>query len=191
MRSELEVTAMGTSLRIASALLTLTLVPVAVGAQKVSYDFDRSTNFARLRSFALKPGTEQSSNPFVTERIANAISGNLSARGMSRTEENPDVYIIPNLSVAIQQEVTAYNTGYGPYGWYWGGGWGMTTYQVQNVQVDTLTIDMVDARTGELLWRGKGVREVNPNWKPEEVDKKVNKAVYKILKNFPPPYDDD
>src|SRR5262245_11968892 len=118
MRSELEARAMRTSLRVASALLTLTLVPVAAGAQKVSYDFDRSTNFGRLRSFALKPGTEQSSNPFVTERIENAISGALSARGMSRTEENPDVYVIPNLTAEIRQEVTAYNTGYGPYGWY-------------------------------------------------------------------------
>jgi hypothetical protein len=62
---------------------------------------------------------------------------------------------------------------------------------VRDIQYATLTIDMVDARTGTLLWRGRGVRSVNPHWKPETVDRKVFKAVTKIFRNFPPGHDDD
>jgi hypothetical protein len=62
----------------------------------------------------------------------------------------------------------------------------VTTFDVQDLQFATLTIDMRDARTGALLWRGTGVKEVNPHWKPDTIDRKVNETVTKILRTFPP-----
>jgi Domain of unknown function (DUF4136) len=185
------------TLRITHALLAASLLPVAAEAQKVSYDYNRTANFAEVRSFAVKPG-ELSDSQLVNERIANAIAGTLAGRGLVRSSE-PDVYIVPRLEKETRQEVTSWGPGwYGSYGGYgfarWYGGWdwyGPSSYTVRDVEYATLTIDMVDARTGTLLWRGKGVRSVNPHWEPDTVDRKVRKTVDKIFKNYPPGRDDD
>ena len=192
---------MARSLHMASALLAATLIPQTVTPQTVTYDYDRKANFSRLRSFALR-SENMSDNPLMNERITVAIAGALLGRGMVRSD-NPDMYVVPSLTSETRKEVTAYDWGspfgwYGSYGWYgpygwrdpygWnGGGW---SYQVRNVEYATLTIDMLDGGSGSLLWRGKGVRDVNPRWKPDDVEKKVHKLVAKILKKFPPPIDD-
>ena len=181
------------SLLQASALLVLALVPVSVGAQsvtlrsgKVNYDYDKTTNFAKLRTYALKP-TAGANDPLVNERINNAIARGLALRGMRRVDDHPDVYVVPNMTIDQVPQVTAY--GNGP-GWGWGyygyGGWGITTYDVNYLQYNTLVIDMLDPQSGDLVWRGRGVRQVNPRWKPDKIDKEVNEAVAKILRNFPP-----
>ena len=193
---------MARSLHMASALLAATLIPQTVTPQTVTYDYDRKANFARLRSFALR-AENMSDNPLLNERITASIDGALVARGLTHSAQ-PDMYVVPSLTSETRKEVTMHDWGgpfgwygsyrwYGPYGWLgpygWNGG-GWSTTQVRDVEYATLTIDMLDGGAGTLLWRGKGVREMNPRWKPDDIDKKVNKLVAKILKNFPPPVGD-
>ncbi len=193
---------MARSLQLASALLTATLIPQTVAPQTVTYDYDRKANFARLRTFAVKH-ENMSDNPLLNERITVAIASTLTARGMTRSDQ-PDMYVVPSLTSETRQEVTMFNSVAGPFGWYgsyhwfgpttwdapYGSNWGgWTAYQERDVEYATLTIDMLEGGAGSLLWRGKGVRDVNPQWKPETIDKKVHKLVAKILSKFPPPID--
>jgi len=163
------------------------LVAAVAVAQKVSFDFDKAADFASLNTFAFKAGTS-SGNPLVDQRIVSAIAAVLAARGMTRTEANPDLFIVTHLTFEKKKDITAYSTnaGYGPYGWYWGGGWGMTDVRVREIRMGTLIIDMVDAKKRALVWRGMAVKEVKAKPKPDRVDENVNKAVEKILRNFPP-----
>jgi hypothetical protein len=187
-------------LRMICVLLAVTAVPVVVGAQKVTYDFRKATNFAEVKSFAIQTG-QLSDNPLVNERIINDLTGELTVLGLKRTA-NPDVYFVPSMSTEMRKEVTTYTSAYGygysgyygAYGWhdpYGAYGWGPISHEIRDVRYDTLRIDMIDAKTGELLWRGQGVKRVNPGWKPEKVDRKVNQLVTKVLANFPPGRDDD
>jgi hypothetical protein len=159
------------SLRNAVTLTVLGLMPVAAGAQ-------------RVRSYSLKPATG-AEDPRVNERVTDAIARGLALRGIRVSDENPEVQIIPSLTVQRTPQVTTYNNGWGPPAWYWASGWGVTTVKVQNVQQDTLVIDMVDAKTGQLLWRGRGVRQVNPQWRRDKIDREVNEMVAKVLRNLP------
>jgi hypothetical protein len=179
-------------------ILAGALLPAPAAAQKVSYDYNRTATFTGVRTYAIRPGDKMSENPRVNDRITQAIAGTLATRGMSASS-NPDVYVVPSMSTEIRREITGYGPGwFEPFGygyytsrWYGPWGYGAGSYEVRDVEYATLTIDMIDARTGSLLWRGKGVRSVNPQWKPETVDRKVFKAVTKIFKNFPPGRDDD
>jgi hypothetical protein len=184
--------------RMALAGLTVALVSSPVSAQKVTYDFDRARDFTQFRSFALKAG-EPSDNPLVDRRVDEAICASLTARGLVEVQDNPDVFVVPSRSTETRQQVTSYNTGWPYYGgWYggWGyGGWGYwgpawnwgTTYvDVRDLRYDTLVIDIQDAKTGELVWRGTGTRRVHSHWKADDIDKKVQKTVAKIMSNFPP-----
>jgi hypothetical protein len=50
----------------------------------------------------------------------------------------------------------------------------------------TLIVDLVDARTGTIVWRGTITKEINPKAKPEQRDKTINRAAEKLFKNYPP-----
>jgi hypothetical protein len=182
--------------RILLGLAVSTLLPAAAMAQKVSYDYDRDQNFARLQTYAFKdiPTKETVTSetttydaPFVKERIQEAVASQLEARGMRRDNEHPDVYVVTRQTFETRQDYTVYS----PYGWGWGYGWGYgwgpgyTDVQVRDIIVGTLTIDLRNAATGELIWRGVGVKTVHPTSKPERRDKRVVKVVAKIFKNYP------
>jgi len=91
-----------------------------------------------------------------------------------------------------QKDISTYSSGYGggygAYGWGYGGGWGGTTTstQVRDILVGTLVIDLADAKKGQVIWRGMGVKEVDTQAKPEKRDKSISSAVNKIFKNYPP-----
>ena len=45
---------------------------------------------------------------------------------------------------------------------------------------------MYDSRQKQLVWRGIASKTLDPNAKPDKKDKNINKAVQKLLKNYPP-----
>ena len=54
------------------------------------------------------------------------------------------------------------------------------------VLVGALVVDITDARTRALVWRGMASGDIKPNDKPEQRDKKMAKATEKMFKNYPP-----
>ncbi len=177
----------------ASASLAVSLAVVPAAAQQVSYDVDRTKNFSSVSTFAVDTGTK-SDNPLVDQRVIAGITSALTARGLTQVDHDADVLIVPRRTSEMRQEVTVWNTGWPYYGggyWggygspYWYGGWGATSYDVRDRRYDTITIDMVDAKTGALMWRGQGVKHVHSNWDAEDIDKKVYKTVAKIMGKLP------
>jgi len=171
-----------------TAALVVTFAAAAAFAQKVTYDFDKTADFTKFRTFSFREGTK-SNNPLVDDRIVAAIAGALTARGMARDDAAPDLVVVTHLTFEKSKDISMFSTApyYGGYGWGWGGGWGSTDIRVHDIVTGTLIIDLVDVAKGSLIWRGIGTKEVKSSPKPKEVDKNVNKGVTKILRNFPPP----
>jgi hypothetical protein len=177
--------------RLVAAALAVLLVPGLAAAQKVSYDYDKTANFATFKTYALKDGTKVGQQ-LIDDRIVAAIETELAAKGFSKVEANPDVFVVYHVAFDTQKDISTYSSGYGggygPYGWGWGGGWagGTTSTQVRDILVGTLVIDVADANKAQVAWRGMGVKEVQTQAKPEKRDKSINEAVKKIFKNYPP-----
>ncbi len=172
------------------ATVAVLLAPALLLAQKTSYDYNKASNFASFKTYAYKAGTP-AGQPLIDERIVGAIDAELAAKGLTKSESNPDVFVVYHIAVDKQKDISTYSSGgggYGPYGWGWGGGWagGMTTTQVRDILIGTLVIDIADAKAGQLAWRGMGVKEVDAQAKPEKRDKSIANAVKKIFKNYPP-----
>jgi len=177
------------------AAITLLIAQAVIVAQKTSYDFEKTANFAAFKTYATKPGTPVGQQ-LIDDRIASAIDTQLTAKGLTKAAANPDVFVVYHMAFDKQQDISTYSSGaggYGPYGWGWGGGWagGTSTTQVRDILMGTLVIDMADAKKGQLVWRGMGVKEVNTQADPEKRDKSINKAIEKIFKNYPPKVDKD
>jgi Domain of unknown function (DUF4136) len=174
------------------AATAVVLTPVLLVAQKVSYDFDKSANFAAFKTYAHKDGTKVG-QPLIDERIVAAIDTQLAAKGFTKSEANPDVFVVYHMAFDKEKDISTFSSGYGggygPYGWGWGGGgWagGTSTTQVRDILIGTLVVDIADAKKGQLAWRGMATKEVNTQANPEKRDKSINKAMEKIFKKYPP-----
>jgi hypothetical protein len=175
--------------RIISCALAVMAIPAIAAAQKTTYDYDKTASFAQFKTYSMKEGTP-TGNALVDKRIVASIEQQLAAKGFSRNDTNPDVFVLYHVAFDEQKDISSYSSGpvYGGYGWGWGGGWGTTTtdVRVREIVVGTLAIDMVDAHKKEIVWRGLGTREIDTNAKPEKRDQNVTKAVEKIFRNYPP-----
>ena len=177
--------------RLVTLALAMVLTPALAMAQKTSYDYDKTANFAGFKTYALKDGTKVGQE-LIDARIVAAIEAELAAKGLTKSESNPDLFVVYHVAFDKQQDISTFSSGYGGgygrYGWGYGGGWagGTSTTQVRDILIGTLVIDMADAKKGQVAWRGMGVKEVDTQAKPEKRDKSINNAVKKILKNYPP-----
>jgi len=172
-----------------SATALVVLLPALVLAQKTSFDYDKTTDFSKYKTYALKDGTKVG-QPLIDNRITAAIESELAAKGMTKNAASPDIVVVYHVAFDKQQDITAYSSGgggYGVYGYRYGGGWPTTTdVRVNEILVGTLVIDVADAAKKEVVWRGMGVKEVDTQAKAEKRDKNISEAVKKILGNFPP-----
>jgi Domain of unknown function (DUF4136) len=178
-------------------LVLLMLLVATVGraaAQDVRYNFDKSTNFAAIRTYkwvVIKDAAKVSE--LVDRQIKSTVDAELAKKGLTRTDaDTADVYIGYQAAVSSEKEYTSYNTGWGPgpgwsYGGWYGAGGGMTVGQTTTIYVGQLVLDFYAASPHTLIWRGAASKTIDSTAKPEKQQKNLTKAVAKLLKNYPPP----
>jgi hypothetical protein len=167
----------------AIVLATCLVLPRVVLGQKTSFDFDSTVDFSQFRTYAWRQGTPAGEH-FLDKRIVSAIDSQLAAKGLTKSDTKPDLYVLYHLAVGIQKSVSGFGTGPGPYGWR--GGLDTFDARLNEIPVGGLVVDLVDGSRRELVWRGVGVDEIDIEAKPDKRDKAISKAVEKILKNYPP-----
>jgi hypothetical protein len=173
-------------LAIAAALV---FVGAAAFAQDVKTDYDKSANFAAIKTFDVKIGTSWN-NQISEKRITDEITQTLVEKGWQKVDTNPDAVVLLHGATEKQKNLNTFYSGMGGYGAYgyrgWGGmgGMGSATTTVSEYLVGTLVVDIFDAKSKALLFRGTASDEISD--KPEKNIKKVEKASNKMFKDFPP-----
>jgi hypothetical protein len=163
-----------------------TISPAArVSAQSsVTYDFDGSANFASFKTYAWVAGTEVGDR-LNHERIVAAVDAQLAQRGLMKAAsvDAADVLVAYHASFDKNLRITGFSSGWGGYRF---GGMRTGTATTEEILVGTLVIDVVQANTKTIVWRGTATGEVNTKANPEKRDKNINRAAAKIFKNYPP-----
>lgn len=164
-------------------------------AQDVRYNFDKNTDFAKLRTYKwviLKDAP--TANDLVTKQIKNAVDAELATKGLTKVDDDSaNLFIGYQAGVGQEKEFTSFSSdwGYGG-GWYrggWygpGGGMSTTTGSTSTIYVGQLALDMYDSANRDLVWRGVASKTLDPKAKPEKQQKNLAKAIKKLLKNYPP-----
>ena len=172
----------------------LALAPTAY-AQQVSTDFDHNANFESYHTFSFYK--VQTANPLFEQRVRDAISRDLQAKGWQMVPSGGDIAITAVGSIKDQQEYTTFyndlGPGFGRRGWGgggwggWGGGFGSSTAttSAQTIPVGTLLVDLYDTRTHNLVFRGRSDDELNTKHSEKNI-KSVNKSIDKMFDHFPP-----
>jgi len=105
----------------------------------------------------------------------------MSTKGFTKSE-TPDLLI--GIFTKENQRVDVYNNAGFGWGWGWGPRWGMGYSNVYTTPEGTLYIDLIDAKTKELVWQGEGSGYLTKN--TEEKDARIKEFVDKILAQYPP-----
>ena len=172
-------------MRIASLVTTLAVVLLGtVGlAQTVTYDFDRTANFRSYRTYTWTSGTELR-DELNHARVVRAIESQMALKGFTRVESNahPDVLIAYHASFERNLEINGNSSGWAGPGF---GGLRSGRATTQQVLTGTVVVDMIEAASRKMVWRGSASADVDPSAKPEKREKSINKAAQKIFKNYP------
>jgi uncharacterized protein DUF4136 len=173
-----------------AAALALGLLTLPAYAEKPQIQWNNKYDFGAVDTFQWQDTPETSlegKNPFMHSLIKNSLEGELATSGLTEVESNPDVYVNYHASTStdIQLHSDSYGYGFGGYGMgTWGGYYGMhagpvsTTTRVVEYLKGTLVVDIWDAATKELVWRGQVTDSLPDN--PQKAEKTVVKAIEKL-----------
>ncbi len=177
--------AAGVPRRIAAAAILALCAAVSVVAQDVRYHAMPGTDFSKFKTYKWV-AIEGAKYPdqIVDRQIKDAIDAQLAKKGLVKTEgENADLFVGYQGVIDHQQQWNTYRLGGG--GWHFGGSVGMATGST--LDIGTLGLDFYDAAGKQLIWRGSATKTLERNASPEKRQKNLDKAMAKLLRNFPPP----
>ena len=159
-----------------------------VRAQKTSAAHDKTVDFSNYKTFAFdKAGAR---NPFVNAMIVEAIERELTSRGLTKVDTDPDLRVVylaatgPDMQVANVPFYHIVNPAYSGIVF-------SATSQRWDVMTGTLVVDLFDRKTDRVVFRGT-VSEVLQRAPTADLQadaktvlKPINKGVAKIFKKYP------
>jgi hypothetical protein len=177
-----------TKLTLATAALLGTAcggVPLTAGA-----DLDPGYDFAQYTSYTWDEPDERptgdprlDNNPFFVHRLHAAIHWELATRGIEYSAEGPALTVHHHAVVRDRVEVYEAQRTEGVPSEY---GQGTQVFQYEE---GTFLVDMTDARTGEVVWRGWARLDLSTALDdPIEMRNQVDVAIGKMFESFPIPY---
>lgn len=172
----------------------LTLIGLTAFAQNTRQPNDN--NVKTLTYNWIVPDMKTNQNPmynssFSRRRVQSAFDTALAEKGLRRESQNPDLLL--QFHTYTQRVRRNYYggggypmmMGWGRFGWgmpYYGG-YGLGGYPYSSTGTDgTLILDVVDAKTGDIIWQKAISGDVS---NPNRLDKQINKGVKKLMKDFP------
>jgi hypothetical protein len=159
---------------------------------RVLSDYDQKADFNGYKSYAFyKTGIDKAQiSDLDKKRILRAIETEMASRGFVKSE-NPDILV--SIFTKEQERVDVYNNnfgwggcggfgGWGPgLGWGWGGG-----NLVSTSTEGSLYIDLIDTKSKELVWQGKGEGTLANTKNIQKKEQRIQQFVAQILEQYPP-----
>lgn len=194
---------------ILSAMAVVLLLNGCSTYTKIYSDYDQSTDFTKYKTFAWLPDKADTvSLPYNYEIIRNNIRNYfgqcMSDRGYTVDLEKPDILMQVVVSNAKKERtVSTYPTTYYyrpyylgslyyspyPYRYYYHGYQtfnyaypGSTSTQKQEYWENAITLNLIDARSRQLVWTGTAQGDV---YDPAYLNKDIHPAVHSIISNYP------
>ena len=184
-------------------LLLILLVGVTACAPRVTVD-KANVDFSKYRTYAwMDSDVKGSKNPvyynqLATQQVEETVAKELTKKGLKEATRRPDLLLGYHFFVEEKTRTVNAGTNYGPYGAYgpymgwgrwgyagWGPGWygyGGPQYVQEKYESGTVVVDMVDARTKRLIWRGAVQNAVGD---PTRISQNLAKQVERIVEQFP------
>ena len=170
--------------RIAFAAVAALMVTGMAFGQQVTFNFDRSTDFTKFKTYKWVAITGAKHPDQITDgNITSIIDGVLAAKGFVKKDADPvDLLVGYGTTVDQEKQIVGYGGG---MGFRFGGGMGMA--ETSTIQNGTILLDVYNPTGKLLVWRGTVTETLDPSSNADKNYSKLKSALTKLLKNFPPP----
>ena len=170
--------------RISCFMAIASLFATASFAQQAKTDYDRNADFTKYKTYSWQ--NVHTANALWVDRIKAAVNSALAAKGWTLADSGGDVSI---MAMEISQTHQTLNTHYdnfdGGWGWRgWGDSFGDSTTTEDTYKVGTLVVDLFNAHTKKLIWRGSASDTLSD--KSTRNIRNLDKGVEKMFDHFPP-----
>lgn len=167
--------------KIGAALGIFLMACLVTAAQDVRFNYMPGTDFSKYHTYkwvTIEGGAHP--NQIVDAQIKQAVDTQLAAKGLTKTDgDKADLYVGYQIALDQEKQWNAFGTG----GVRWGG---MGTATSSTITNGTLVLDMYDPSTKQLVWTGNATKTLDPSGNQEKNQKNLDKAMQKLLKNYPP-----
>ena len=169
---------------------------------KIGYDFDRSANFNAYQTYDWlsdeqeKTGDRRADSSAVDMRIRIAVGAQLHSKGYQKLSGGkPDFYVayhigLKDMSPTVSTQYYSDGMAGRPFSYSAdtrsAGGAKPTASEAPSYLTGSLLIDIIDAASNKLVWRGTAAGEVDPGLTSQERDERTRTIVHKMLSHFPP-----
>jgi hypothetical protein len=155
----------------------------ACATLETSVDFDRSVDFSKFRTYKWIESGGVPANAIVVKRLTGAIDRQLRARGLAPADPAD---LLVAMHARLTRQIVLRSEG---IGWGYGRGWwrGNIIYtRPEEIPVGTLVVDLVDAKTDQLVWRGIAHRVLDPDAPISEKERDADETARRLFERFPP-----
>jgi hypothetical protein len=123
-------------------------------------------------------------NPYFQDYVQGAVEKQLAARGFQASTEAPDLLLHYHASIDTRIDVSRSEHEYERCQGTDCSSW------VVDYEAGTLVLDVVDARTNRLIWRGWAQDSVEAFENRDRMAEKITEAVRRMMATFPATGDD-
>lgn len=168
-------------------VLALIACSVTYG-QDVITNYLPGTDFSKYRTYKwVTIGPSGAPDQILDAQIKQSIDSQLAAKGLSKVDSDKADLLI-RYQVAVDKEKEWNATGMGDV-FRWPGmstAMGSANATSTTINIGTLVLDMYDPAAKQLVWTGHATKTINPSKDPQKNQRSIDKAMQKLLKDFPP-----
>jgi len=150
--------------------------------QEVTASYMPGTPFSKFKTYTWVaiPGSNHPEQSVHLEIVA-AVEERLTDKGFSKAVgKTADLIVVYQVATHKEKPWNALVAG----GLRWGSG--MPTSTSELIGIGTIVLDMYDPSTKTLIWQGRATELLDPKNNQEKNRKNIEKAMKKLLKDFPP-----
>jgi hypothetical protein len=157
-------------------------------AQDVRTNYLPGTDFSKYHTYKwVTIGETGAPDQILDAQIKQSIDSQLVAKGLTRVDtDKPDLLIRYQVAVTKEREWNANGQGFGFPGGFPVFDSGTATATSSTIHVGTLVLDIYDPGAKQLVWTGSASKTIDNSKDPQKIQKNLNKAMQKLLKDFPP-----
>ena len=177
-------------------LIIMLATLIACSSISVRKDWDPSVDFSQFKTFYILEEQRQSISRFADQRINAAIVADLTSKGFQQvdSQDKADIAIGYTVTTDNRSSFQTVYTGWGTSGFRhsrhsgWHGGMAVTSSRTHETTytVGTLVVAVFQMGDKELIWEATGSDTVSPSRDPARNEQRINEAVQRIMRDFPP-----
>ena len=174
--------------KLAIAYLVALMVSCVTYGQDITTNYLAGTDFSKYHSYTwVTIGPSGVPDEILDAQIKQSIDSQLVSKGLTKVlGDKADLVIRYRVAVDRQKQWNATGTGDLFRSPGLDTAIGSATATSTTIEVGTLVLDLYDAAAKQLVWTGHATKTISPSKDPQKNQKNIDKAMRKLLKEFPP-----